>query len=90
MFRHRLQKPTKKKLSTIFLLTWIAVSLLLPSVVQSAPRTPGDQTGPYLTPKWIGYVTGGGEALLTADVRPDIPGEEVFHAGGPARAENIF
>ncbi|NLB74957.1 MAG: hypothetical protein GX799_00620, partial [Crenarchaeota archaeon] len=36
-----------------------------------------------LTRKWVGYVAGGGEALLTADVLPNIPGEEVFHAGGP-------
>ncbi len=39
--------------------------------------------GSFLQPKWVGYVAGGGEALLTADVNPNISGEEVFHAGGP-------
>ncbi|MCW4002720.1 MAG: hypothetical protein NWE95_02265, partial [Candidatus Bathyarchaeota archaeon] len=33
--------------------------------------------------KWTGSVGVGGEALLTADARSDIAGEEVFHAGGP-------
>jgi hypothetical protein len=74
-----------KKSATILLLMSFAISLVPLSVIQAAPWNPGGQTHPYLTPKWVGYVSGGGEALLTVDVRSDIPGEEVFYAGGPAQ-----
>ena len=36
-----------------------------------------------LTRKWTGYVSGGGESLLTYDAIPGIGGEEIFHAAGP-------
>lgn len=75
----------QKKFLTIFVLICIAVSFLPLSIVESAPWIPGGETGPYLTCFLARAVTGGGEALLTADVRPDILGEEVFHAGGPVQ-----
>lgn len=67
------------KLLNCFLLVILTVSLLVSfsslEVASAAPTA--------LSRKWAGYVAGGGEALLTADVRSDIAGEEVFHAGGP-------
>jgi hypothetical protein len=35
-----------------------------------------------LTRKWTGYVAGGGESLLVADIISTSPGEEVVHVGG--------
>ncbi|MDQ1279262.1 MAG: hypothetical protein QG670_522 [Thermoproteota archaeon] len=74
----------------VFLMCFV-VSLLPLSgalkVTQSAlAATLGDNPAEHfdLTYKWTGIVYGGGEALLTADVRSDF-GEEVFHAGGPAQ-----
>jgi len=46
---------------------------------------------PYLSPKWVGFVSGGGQSLVTADVLTDPahPGEEVFHAGGPIQSDFV-
>ena len=61
------------------LLAILIVSMIIPfanfGTASAAEPTP-------LTQKWVGYVGGGGEALLTADVLSAYPGEEVFHAGG--------
>ena len=72
---------------------FLLISLLLCSIIVLFAPTPTAQAEPwnvpaqgsYLTPKWVGYVAGGGEAIVTADVNSSIPGEEVFHAGGPAQ-----
>ncbi len=60
----------------------VLVTLFIISLVPLLTIEPVSAASP-LTLKWRGYVAGGGEALLTADVRSDIAGEEVFHAGGP-------
>lgn len=69
----------KNKRASGIVLVILIVSLILP--FSFFGRTSAAPTS--LTRKWVGYVAGGGEGLLTADVRSDIPGEEVFHAGGP-------
>ncbi len=58
-------------------------TLLLPSIMVQAEIWNAAPQGTFLTPKWVGYVAGGGEALVTYDVNTSVPGEEVFHAGGP-------
>ena len=60
------------------LFTILLVSLLLP--FSSFEVTNAASTA--LTQKWVGYVGGGGEALLTYDALPQYGGEEIFHAGG--------
>ena len=78
----------RKQYGLIFILT-LAISIFIPLIsIPSASASPwsGDgQSHPYLTPKWRGFVAGGGEALLTADVLSQYGGEEVFHAGGPVQ-----
>ena len=69
----------------VTLLVFFMFSTLFVSTVLAAPWNPPGPSHPYLTPKWAGYVVGGGEALVTADVFPQYGGEEVFHAGGPAQ-----
>jgi hypothetical protein len=74
-----LSKPfSKGKSLTYFALFLLIASLIIPLYTIQ----PASAVAPNITLKWTGYVAGGGEALLTYDVRPDIPGEEVFHAGG--------
>ena len=72
-----------------FLLIALLVSsftiLFLPSALVGAEPWTADPQGSFLRPKWVGYVAGGGEAIVTADVNSSFPGEEVFHAGGPAQ-----
>jgi hypothetical protein len=55
----------------------LTVSILIPlSNIQPA------SAATQLSLKWTGNIAGGGEALLTADVLSNYPGEEIFHAGG--------
>ena len=67
-----------KPLSSI-LLAILIISMIVPftglGTVSAAEPT-------ALTQKWVGYIGGGGEDLLTADVLSNYPGEEIFHAGG--------
>ncbi len=69
----------------IVLLISSVIILFLPSNPVSAELWNSSSQGNYLHPKWVGYVAGGGEAIVTADVLANVPGEEVFHAGGPAQ-----
>jgi uncharacterized repeat protein (TIGR02543 family) len=84
-----LSKRFFRKISVIVLVVLFGISLIIPVITiptTSAAAWSGDgQTHPYLTPKWRGFVAGGGEALLTADVLSNYGGEEVFHAGGPVQ-----
>jgi len=81
----RIDKTIVQGLSIVILLTFSMASVLPFSFAEAAPWNPGGATHPYLTPKWTASVSGGGEALLTADVRSYYAGEEVFHAGGPVQ-----
>ena len=63
------------------ILSCFIISILTPIAVIS-PTAAAD---PPTMPKWTASVTGGGEALLTYDARPDYVGEEVFHAAGPVQ-----
>ena len=72
-----------RKSLVVILLSSFMFSILYVPTIFAEPWNPGGQPHPYLTPKWAGYVIGGGEALVTADVLPQYGGEEVFHAGGP-------
>ncbi|MDQ1281313.1 MAG: Flg new 2 protein [Thermoproteota archaeon] len=85
LFRSRLQESLMKKSLAMILLICLAISVLPLSTALAASWNPGGPAHPYLTPKWTASVSGGGEALLTADVRSDYAGEEVFHAGGPVQ-----
>jgi hypothetical protein len=75
----------KGKQFRAFILVFLTISLIIPlaSVQPSAAATP-----PSLPLKWTGYVAGGGEGLLTADVLPNVAGEEVIHAGGSVAPNN--
>lgn len=70
----------KNKLTNYIMLTTLLVTLLVSSY---QPNTATAATP--LSLKWTGYVSGSAEALLIADVRSDIPGEEIFHAGSGGR-----
>ena len=78
-----------KKFLTIILPILFVVSMLPLSTVAAEPWTPGGLPHPYLTPKWAGYVAGGGLAVVTADVFEEYGGEEVFHAGGPFQPSSM-
>ncbi|NLF89069.1 hypothetical protein GX563_09635 [Candidatus Bathyarchaeota archaeon] len=84
-----MENKSLKKQTTRYLTIFASITLLLmiipTEITLAAIWNPSGASHPYLTPKWTGYVAGGGEALLTADVRPDIAGEEVIHAGGPVQ-----
>ncbi|MDQ1280451.1 MAG: trimeric autotransporter adhesin, partial [Thermoproteota archaeon] len=84
LFKSVFHKSPFKKTLTMIILASLVMAILPLSTVFAAPWT-GDQTHPYLKPKWTASVSGGGEALLTAEVRSDYAGEEVFHAGGPVQ-----
>ena len=75
-----------KKILTLIVIACF-ISMLPLSMVEADIWNPGGSQHPYLTPKWTASVSGGGEAIVTADVLTDSahPGEEVFHAGGPAQ-----
>ncbi len=75
--RHFLNKT--KTLKSLLLIALI-ITMLVPF-----SNTPLASAEPILNLKWTGFVAGGGEALVTADVRTDYAGEEVFHAGGPVQ-----
>ena len=71
----------KLKPITSILLVILMVSMIVPfstfGVASAADPTP-------LTLKWASSnVAGGGESLLTYDIFPSRPGEEVVHGGGP-------
>src|SRR4030042_6279733 len=86
---YRSKKTCLEKVSNIILLALLVVSILPFSTVNAAPWNPGGPAHPYLTPKWAGYVAGGGMALVTVDVLPQYDGEEVFHVGGPAQPSSM-
>ncbi len=69
------------KTKALLVVITLTVSFLIP-IINSSPATAAAPQ--QYTLKWTGYVAGGGEALLTADVLTDAahPGEEIFHAGG--------
>ena len=79
----RRKLSSKKSVMTVIMMCFVLSTILFvnESVVANAAVT----GHPDLTLKWTASVSGGGEALLTADVRSDFAGEEVFHAGGPAQ-----
>ena len=85
MFRHEFQKIGLGKFPSVLLLMLVVASALPLYAASADPWNPGGPTHLYLTPKWAGYVAGGGLALVTADVLSEYGGEEVFHAGGPAQ-----
>ncbi|MCJ7770742.1 hypothetical protein MUP37_04095 [Candidatus Bathyarchaeota archaeon] len=85
MFRHEFQKIGLGKFPSVLLLMLVVASALPLYAASADPWNPGGPTHLYLTPKWAGYVAGGGLALVTADVLSEYDGEEVFHAGGPAQ-----
>jgi hypothetical protein len=68
-------------------LVLLLVSSLFISLAALAPALAAPweaPAGPILDPKWIGYVAGGGESLLIADI--DLAaGMEVIHASGPVQ-----
>ncbi|MDQ1279194.1 MAG: Flg new 2 protein, partial [Thermoproteota archaeon] len=67
-------------------LTLVVLALLFANFVSVVNNVlPYASAAPTITLKWTASVSGGGEALLTADVRSDWLGEEVFHAGGPVQ-----
>jgi hypothetical protein len=69
----------KSRSASVILLAFLILSILIPFSnigFASAAPTP-------LSLKWVGYVAGGGESILTYDALPNIGGEEIFHAGGP-------
>ncbi|MDQ1280887.1 MAG: hypothetical protein QG670_2150, partial [Thermoproteota archaeon] len=89
-YRLRFQEPLFQKSSIMILLICLSVFILPLSMVEARPWNPGGPAHPYLTPKWVGFVAGGGITLVTADVLPQDPGEEVFHAGGPLQPNSIM
>lgn len=89
MFSRYSFKKTSLEFSKAILLVLIVVSVLPWSIAGGEPWNPGGPPHPYLTPKWIGFVAGGGLTLVTADVLPEYAGEEVFHAGGNGTFGNV-
>ncbi len=61
---------------------FLIVLILTVSLIPLIQIQPANAEPTALVRKWAGYVAGGGEALLTADVLTNVPGEEIFHAGG--------
>jgi hypothetical protein len=81
LFRQSFGKSHFYGLLLIIVLIGSATAIFSPAAL--AEIWNAQPQGNFLQPKWVGYVAGGGEALVTADVNPGIAGEEVFHAGGP-------
>ncbi len=82
IFCGKLGKRGSFKFKGSLLLLCLLVSAIVPLV--TIPSAAAADPGTF-TRKWTGYVAGGGEALLTADVNASVPGEEIFHAGGGAK-----
>lgn len=79
------KKFSRLRSLTCFVFFLLAASLIIPLYTVQ----PTYAVDPNIALKWTGYVAGGGEALLAADVRPDIPGMEIIHAGGGAQPGGI-
>ena len=77
VFKAQFLKKSKRVTGVIILM--LIISALIPF---TSIGTPTAAEPSQLTQKWVANVEGGGEALLTADIRPNIPGEEVVHCGG--------
>lgn len=67
-----------RKINTVIFITLLLISAV--PILSLPTASAADPT--LLTRKWTGYVAGGGEALLIANIRPDVPGEEIVHVGG--------
>ena len=67
----------------MILLMLLVISVPPLSTVSADQWNPGGPTHPYLTPKWAGYVAGGGMALVTADVLSDMLVKRFFMLEDP-------
>ena len=72
----------QNKIFNVRIKGFLIVLILTVSLIPLIQIQPANAEPTALVRKWAGYVAGGGEALLTADVLTNVPGEEIFHAGG--------
>jgi hypothetical protein len=69
------------RLAAAFLVFLFVSSIFIALIPVVPEASAADPYNPFPF-KWNGFVAGGGESLLTYDIFPGIPGEEVIHGGG--------